>query len=259
LLVDTHCHLNLHQFDADGTDVIARAVAAGVKQIVVPGTDLASSRQAVALADRYPQVLAAVGVHPNDAQAFGASDLDELRQLAALPKVVALGEIGLDLYWQIVPLAQQRRAFEAQLQLAADLDKPAIVHDRQAHAEVWEVLKANRPPAGAVLHAFSGDQALAEAAAADGFYLGVDGPLTYKNSRALQAIFAAVPLEHILLETDAPYLTPQPHRGQRNEPAYVRYVAEKLAALRQLTFDEVAQTTTANAARFFQQPLAAQS
>jgi TatD DNase family protein len=254
LFVDTHCHLNLPQFDADRAEAVARAVAAGVKRVVVPGTDLASSRQAVALAEKHPEVFAAVGVHPNDAQTLGASDLDELRQLAALPKVVAIGEIGLDLYWKSVPLTQQRWALEAQLQLAADLDKPAIVHDREAHAEVWEALAANRPPAGAVLHAFSGDLALAEAAVAEGFYLGIDGPLTYKNSHALQAIFAAVPLASILLETDAPYLTPQAHRGQRNEPAYVRYVAEKLAAIRQLAVEEVALATTANAARFFRWP-----
>jgi TatD DNase family protein len=131
------------------------------------------------------------------------------------------------------------------------LSKPAIVHDREAHAAVLEALRANRPPAGAVLHAFSGDSAMAEAAVAEGFYLGVDGPLTYKNSQGLRAIFAAASLERILLETDAPYLTPQPRRGQRNEPAYVCAVAEKLAEIRDLKLEEVAQATTANAARLF--------
>jgi TatD DNase family protein len=249
--VDTHCHLNLPQFDADGAEVVARALAAGVTQMIVPGADLPTSRRAVALAEQSPAIWAAVGVHPNDALGFDARALAELRGLAAHPRVVAIGEIGLDLYWKTVPLEQQQAAFVAQLQLAAELGKPVIVHDREAHAAVWEVLRTYRPPMGGVLHAFSGDSALAEAAVAGGFYLGVDGPLTYKNSHALRAIFAAVPLERILLETDAPYLTPQPHRGQRNEPAYVRLVAEKLAEIRHLEISEVAQVTTANAARLF--------
>jgi len=222
----------------------------------VPGADLPTSRRAVALAEQYPGVWAAVGVHPNDAAGFGEGDLAELRRLAAHPRVAAIGEIGLDLYWKTLPLEQQQAAFIAQLELAAEAGKPVIVHDREAHAAVMETLRAHRPPAGGVLHAFSGDSALAGAAVADGLYLGVDGPLTYKNSQALRAIFAAVPLERILIETDAPYLTPQPHRGRRNEPAYVRYVAEKLAEVRQMTLEEVAQATSANAARLFPPVLA---
>ena len=254
-LVDTHCHLNLPHFDADGDQVIARARAAGVTRVIVPGADLPTSRRAVALAEQYPAVWAAVGVHPNDAAGFGPGDLAELGQLAAHPRVVAIGEIGLDLYWKTLPLEQQQAAFIAQLQLAAELGKPVIVHDREAHAAVMEALRAHRPPAGGVLHAFSGDDAMAQAAVADGFYLGVDGPLTYKNSQALRAIFAAVPLECILLETDAPYLTPRPYRGRRNEPAYVRYVAETLAEIRHMTLEEVALATTASAARLFPQVL----
>jgi TatD DNase family protein len=248
---DTHCHLNLPEFVADLDQVVARAAAAGVGQMVVPGTDVAGSRRAVALAERYPEVFAAVGVHPNEAQTFGPEDLAELRTLAAHPKVVAVGEIGIDLYWQTVPLQQQQQAFEAQLRLAADCGKPAIVHDRNAHAETFEILRAHRPPRGAVLHAFSGDLALAEAALAEGFYLGVDGPLTYKNSARLRQVFTAAPLERILIETDAPYLTPQAQRGRRNEPAFVRYVAEKLAEIRQAALEDAAQVTTANAARLF--------
>jgi TatD DNase family protein len=251
ILVDTHCHLNLPHFDADCDEVVARALAAGVTQVIVPGTDLPTSRRAVTLAEHYPAVWAAVGVHPNDAVSFSPGDLAELRALAAHPRVVAIGEIGLDLYWKTLPLEQQRAVFIAQLQLAAELGKPVIVHDREAHAAVMEALRAHRPPAGAVLHAFSGDGAMAKAAAADEFYLGVDGPLTYKNNQALRAIFAAVPLERILLETDAPYLTPRPYRGRRNEPAYVRHVAETLAEIRHMTLEEVAQATTANAARLF--------
>ena len=249
--VDTHCHLNLEHFAADAGEVIARALEAGVTQMIVPGTDVATSRRAVALAEQYPGVWAAVGVHPSEAAGFSAEALAEVRRLVAHPRVVAIGEIGLDLYWKTVPLEQQQAAFVAQVQLAAESGKPVIVHDREAHAEVLEVLRNHRPPAGGVLHAFSGDEAMAAAAVAEGWYLGVDGPLTYKNSRALQAIFAAAPLERILLETDAPYLTPHPHRGRRNEPAYVRYVGEKLAEIRQVKAEEAARATTENAAHLF--------
>jgi TatD DNase family protein len=249
MLVDTHCHLDLPHFDADREAVMARAREAGVGRILIPGTDLASSHRAVALADAHAEVFAAVGVHPNAAGAFGPADLGELRQLARSRKVVAVGEIGIDLYWKSVPLADQRRAFRAQIDLASELEKPVIVHDRDAHEEVLDVLREARPGAGAVLHAFSGDLAMAEAAVGLGFHLGVDGPLTYKKSDGLRAVFAAVPLDRILVETDAPYLTPQARRGQRNEPAYVRHVAEKLAEIRRLTLEEIAQATTAKAAR----------
>lgn len=249
LFVDTHCHLDLPQFDADREVVIARARAAGVGRIVVPGTDLASSRRAVALAETHPEIFAAVGVHPNSTAGFGARELKELSELGRSKKVVGIGEIGIDLYWKTVPLAEQQRAFRAQIELAAELEKPVIVHDREAHAEVLEILREAQPRSGAVLHSFSGD--MAEAALALGFHLGVDGPLTYKKNDALRAIFAAIPLDRIVIETDAPYLTPQAQRGQRNEPAYVRYVAEKLAEIRGETVEEIGNATTANAARLF--------
>lgn len=251
LLTDTHCHLDLSPFDADRDEVVARARAAGVGRIIVPGIDLDSSRRAVDLAERYPEVYAAVGVHPRGAAGFDAAALAKLRRLAAEPKVVAIGEIGIDLYWKTVPLVEQQAAFRAQLDLAAELGKPVIVHDRDAHAEVLAGLRARLPPAGAVLHSFSGDRAVAEAAVPLGLYLGVDGPLTYKKNDELRAVFAAVPLARVLIETDAPYLPPQPRRGKRNEPAYVRYVAEQLAEVRGLTLDQIAEATTANAARLF--------
>jgi len=266
LLVDTHCHLDFPHFDDDREAVIARAREAGVGWIVVPGTDLASSRRAVALAEQHPEVFAAVGVHPNSTGGFGAEALRELRGLARSQKVVGIGEVGIDLYWKSVPLEQQRAAFRAQIELAVELEKPVIVHDREAHAEVMAVLRNVLPPipgakrrgsaTGVVLHSFSGDRAMVEAALACGFYLGVDGPLTYKKNDALRAIFAAAPLDRVLVETDAPYLTPQEHRGQRNEPAYVRYVAEKLAEIRGETVEQIGRETTDNAARLFRWELA---
>lgn len=251
MYVDTHCHLDFEQFDADREAVLERARAAGVKRLVIPGVDLAACRRAVALAERYPDVYAAVGLHPNDAGEFSPAALAELRNLANHPKVVGIGEIGIDLYWRKLSLTEQESVFRAQLRLADEAGKPVIVHDRDAHAEVLAVLQSQRPAAGVVLHAFSGDQRMAEAALALGCYLGVDGPLTYKKNEALRAIFAAAPLDRILIETDAPYLTPQPWRGQRNEPAYVRAVAEKLAEIKSISVELAADVTTQNAASFF--------
>jgi TatD DNase family protein len=251
MLVDTHCHLDFEQFDADREAVVERARAAGVGVIVVPATDLASSRRAVALADAHPEVRAAVGVHPNSAHDFSDDTLRELRDLARHPKVDAVGEIGIDSYWQTVPIEKQRRAFQAQLELAAEVERPVIVHDRDAHAEVMALLRRHAPPAGVVLHAFSGGAAMADDAVAAGYYLGVDGPLTYPKNDGLRALMAGVRADRLLIETDAPYLTPQPRRGRRNEPAFVRYVAEKLAEVRQAPLAEIERETTANAARLF--------
>jgi TatD DNase family protein len=251
MLADTHCHLDYAQFDADRAAVMERARAAGVWRVLVPGTDLNSSRRAIALAEAYPEVRAAVGVHPTSTGDFSSEMMAELRDLAQHPKVDAIGEIGIDLYWKIVPLITQQQALAAQLELAASLGKPVIIHDRDAHAEVMAALRGAAPTAGVVLHSFSGDAAMASAAVEAGYYLGVDGPLTYKKNDGLRAIFAATPLERILIETDAPYLPPQPWRGKRNEPAYVQAVAARLAEIRDLPLEAVAAATSANAARLF--------
>jgi len=251
MLADTHCHLDYAQFDGDRAAVMERARAAGVWRVLVPGTDLHSSRRAIALAEEYPEVRAAVGVHPTSTGDFSSETEAELRDLAQHPKVDAIGEIGIDLYWQIVPFITQQRALDAQLDLAASLGKPVIIHDRDAHAEVMAALRGPAPKAGVVLHAFSGDAAMARAAVEAGYYLGVDGPLTYKKNDGLRAIFAAAPLERILIETDAPYLPPQAWRGKRNEPAYVQAVAAKLAEIREQPLEAVAAATSANAARLF--------
>jgi len=250
-LVDTHCHLDFEQFDPDREAVLERAAAAGVGRIVIPGVDLAACRRAVALAERYPQVYALVGLHPNSADELTPDGLAEIRSLTKHPKVVGIGEIGIDLYWRKLSLMEQEAAFRTQLALADEAGLPVVVHDREAHAEVLAVLREARPAAGVALHAFSGDRAMAEAALELGCWLGVDGPLTYKKNDALRALFAAAPLDRVLIETDAPYLTPQARRGKRNEPAYVRYVAEKLAEIRGIALETAAEATTGNAARFF--------
>ncbi len=262
-LVDTHCHLDLAQFDEDRDQVVARAVAVGVDLIVNPGIDLDHSRAAIALAERYDGVYAAVGVHPTSSAGFDPATLEALRRLAAHPKVVAIGEIGLDYYWQDVAPAVQAKAFEAQLALAAELGLPVIIHNREASDEVARMLRswvqsadflasplAQRPVAG-VLHAFSGDAALAQEAYNWNFVLSLGGPVTFKNARELHALVPQLDPLRLMLETDAPYLTPHPHRGTRNEPAYIPLMLEQLAALFVMSPEALAGASTRLALRFF--------
>lgn len=255
-LIDTHLHLDFDAFDDDREAVIERALAAGVQRMITIGINRETCRRAVALAEQYAPVYAAVGIHPNDATEWDSETERELRELARHPKVVAIGEIGLDYYWERVPHDVQARVFRAQLALASELGLPVIIHDRDAHADVLNILRewvesGRAPTPPGVLHCFSGDQAMAEEALALGFYLGVDGPVTFKNARALQALVAQLPLDRLLIETDAPFLTPHPYRGKRNEPAYVRFVAEKIAELQNCTFETVAHQTTRNAETLF--------
>jgi TatD DNase family protein len=261
-LVDTHAHLDSPRFDADRHAVIRRATAAGVVAIVTIGADLVSSQRAVELSGQYSAIYAAVGIHPHDARKLDGTTISHLRDLAQGSKVVAIGEIGLDFYRDLSPRDTQRRAFQAQLAWAAKLGKPVIIHDRDAHDEIMEVLAgwvaglrhsplATRP---GVLHTFSGDLSMAERAIDLGFYISISGPVTYKNARQLPEIIRALPLDRLLVETDCPFLTPHPHRGKRNEPAYVRLVAEQIAKLRSMPFDELAMATTANARRLFDLP-----
>lgn len=260
MFIDTHCHLDFHQFDADRDDVVARAAAAGVTIIVNPATDLDSSRRAIALADRYDGVYAQVGVHPNDAADFGPSTLAELRTLAAHPKVVAIGEIGLDYYWDKTPKAQQQAAFEAQLELAAELDLPVVIHCRDAQADVRDTMRRWVPGAQmrrgpdailGVYHAYSGDLEMAQEAAGWQVVLSLGGPVTFQNARDLHALVSQLPLDQIMLETDAPYLTPHPHRGKRNEPAYIPLICQAIAGLLKIDITEMADSASDLASRTF--------
>lgn len=259
MLVDTHAHLDYSKFDGDRPAVLARAQAAGVGTIVTIGVNLPSSERAVALAEAHDGVYATVGMHPHHAKALDGQALARLRELGRHEKVVAVGEIGLDFYRNLSPREVQRRAFQAQLAWAGHLGKPVVIHDRDAHDEIMEVLadwaeqQRGSPLEGrlGVLHTFSGDLAMAERALALGFYLSVAGPLTYPSSDQLSEVVRAVPMERLLVETDCPFLPPHPHRGQRNEPAYVRLVAERLAVLKDRPLEEIAEATTANARRLF--------
>ncbi len=254
-LVDAHAHLDFDAFDGDRARVLDRAWAAGLVAIVNAGADLPSSRAGVELAQTHARIFAAVGVHPHDAKGLTASALAELEALARAPRVVAIGEIGLDFYRDLSPRPAQRQAFEAQLDLAARLRKPIIVHDRDAHGEVMAILRGwagTLPlPEKGVLHCFSGSLEMALEAVELGFLISIAGPITYANARKLPEIAAALPLDKLLIETDCPFLAPHPHRGKRNEPAYVALVAEAVARARGLPVAEVARATTANAARLF--------
>jgi TatD DNase family protein len=268
VLTDTHCHLNFDSFDADREAVVVRAQSEGVARILNPAIDLETSRAAVALAEQYPAVYAAVGVHPNDSTGWQATWLDELRALARHPKVVAIGEIGLDDYWDAAPFDHQQRVFQQQLDLAAELGLPVVVHvrdkqppggpaienviamltDWQNGLELGGSPLAQRP---GVLHSFSGDLAAAQRAVAAHFLIGITGPVTFKKADTLREVVAGLPAEVLLIETDAPFLTPHPYRGQRNEPAYVRFVAEKIAAVRQIELQTLAPILSANSERLF--------
>ncbi len=238
-------------FDADREAVLDRAREAGVGRIMVPGVDLPSSRRAVKLAEAHPEVFAAVGFHPHDADKLGEKELKELRELAAHPKVKAIGEIGLDYYRDHSPRNVQRAAFRQQLDLAAELDLPVIIHNREAYADVMAALSEWNGKRRGVLHSYSGDRTQMSAALELGFFLGLTGPITFPKADEMRAVAASAPLDKLLIETDAPYLTPSPHRGRRNEPAYVRYVAQKLADARGENLDTVITQTCANAAMLF--------
>jgi TatD DNase family protein len=252
LLIDTHAHLDSGQFAADLDAVIARAGDNGISHILTIGCDLASSRASVDIAAAHPTVYAAVGIHPHDAGEADATGLEELRRLAGAPKVVAIGEIGLDFYRDRSPREVQRQSFRRQLCLAREVGLPVIVHDREAHAEVLQILREERASeVGGVLHCFSGDLAMARACIELGFYISFPGTITYPKNDAAREVVRALPVDQILVETDCPYLAPQAYRGRRNEPAFVRHTAEAIAAIKGLTVEDIARITTLNAFNLF--------
>jgi TatD DNase family protein len=249
-LIDTHAHLDDRAFDKDRAAVIAGLFAADIGGITV-GADLASSCEAVRLAERHRGIWATVGVHPHDARTVMPSVLRELEDLAKNPRVVAIGEIGLDYYRDLSPRDVQRSVFAAQLELARKLRLPVVLHNRESTDDLVAILREGGSAHAGVVHSFLGDLALAETFLDLGFHLGVGGPITYPANGALRDAVRRVPLERVVLETDCPYLTPVPHRGKRNEPAHVEFVAAEVARLRGISIDEVARQTTANALALF--------
>jgi len=253
-LFDTHCHLDVEAFNGDRGAAFKRAHAAGVTAFLNPAFDLASSQRAAALAGQRPDVWAAVGVHPNDAGELDDAVLASLEALLAQPRVVAVGEIGLDYHWNRHPVDVAKAAFVRQIALARAHGVPVIIHCRDAMADALDVLVAENSGPGAVpvlLHAFSGDADQAREAIRRGYWLGIGGPLTYPRAETLRAIAQDAPLERLVLETDSPYLTPDPWRGRRNEPRHVADVAARLAVIRGIDLAEVAAATTQNAHSLF--------
>lgn len=250
-IFDTHAHYDDSRFDGDRDAVLAALPEAGVELVLDPGCDLPSSRAAAALAERYGHVYAAAGIHPENCAGFQDADLAALRQLLAQPKVAAIGEIGLDYYWaENPPRDFQQMVFRKQLALAEELDLPVIVHDREAHGDSLSIIR-EFPAVTGVFHCFSGSPEMAEELLKRGWYLGFDGPITYKNARRAPEVAAITPLERMVVETDAPYLSPVPVRGRRNDSRYLPHVIAKLADWKGVTPEEMTRITCENGKRLF--------
>ena len=247
---DTHAHYDASAFDKDRERVLSAMPAADVAYIIDPGCDGASSLDAVRLAERWPFIYAAVGWQPEEWKSWDEDSLSLVRELAGHKKVVAIGEIGLDYYWDKEHKALQKRMFAAQLALARELSLPVIVHDREAHADCIETIDLY-PEVKGVFHCFSGSAEMAAELIKRGWYLGFDGPITYKNNQKAAEVLTVCPLDRILIETDSPYLTPVPHRGERNDSTLLPYIADKVAEVKGLTREQAAAITCENGRRLF--------
>lgn len=251
MLFDTHAHYDAEQFDQDRDQVLSGLPDRGVSLVVDPGCDLPSSQKAVELTERYPFLYAAVGYHPESCGPYQERDLDELRRMAAHPKVVAIGEIGLDYYWDENPPRQlQQKVFRDQMALARELDLPVIVHDREAHGDSLAIVK-EFPEVRGVFHCYSGSVEMAKELVRLGWMISFTGVLTYKNARKTVEVAQAIPIERLMIETDSPYMAPVPHRGKRNDSGYVVHVCERLAEIKGISTEECARITRENGMRFF--------
>lgn len=252
MLTDSHAHLDMGAFDEDREKVIQRAFESGIARIITVGIDLESSIRALDLANNYPAVFATVGYHPHNADECSGEALKSLADLTASPKIVAWGEIGLDFFRGYSSVENQVEIFEKQLTMARDLDIPVIIHDREAHDQVFSTLrKMGKGEKKGVIHCFSGDVELAVSLIDLGYYISIPGTVTYKNASVVKEVAASIPMERMLVETDAPFLAPVPRRGKRNEPAFVEYTAREIARLRNIDFEEVALQTSKNAEDLF--------
>jgi TatD DNase family protein len=252
MLIDTHVHLNADQFEEDVDEVIERARESGVQEMVVVGFDTKTINIAMELVEKYDFLYAAVGWHPVDAVDCDDEKLAWIEELAAHPKVVAIGETGLDYHWDKSPRDVQKDVFRKQIALAKKVGLPVIIHDREAHEDIVEVLREEKAEEiGGIMHCFQGDIEMAEACLDMNFYISFGGPVTFKNAKLPKEVAKTIPRDRLLVETDAPFLAPHPYRGKRNEPAYVKLVAEQLAELRGESYEETAALTTENARRLF--------
>ena len=251
MFIDSHAHIQLDRFDSDRSLVIERAKNSQVSIILVVGFDISTSHLAVELADRYDHIYATVGLHPHDAKRFTRQTLRENALLAEHPKVVALGEMGLDYHRNLSPKSVQKRVFEEQLDLATQLDLPIVVHNRNAFDDILSILENHSQLTGGVLHCFSENTKSMDRVIDVGFHIGIGGPITYKKSQDLKQVVKVMPADSFLIETDCPWLAPQLRRGKRNEPAYITEIATKIAELRQVTIESVGQTSSQNFRKLF--------
>lgn len=255
MFIDSHAHLDMEAFEGDLQETLDRALQGGIRQIISIGVDLSSSRKALELAHKYDFIYATTGYHPHNAAALSPDALEALASMVSDPKVVAWGEIGLDFFRRYSRPDTQRKAFVEQLEVARDLHLPVVIHDRDAHAELLQVLRETE--AGehkGVIHCFSGDLELAMTLIEMGYFIAIPGTVTYKNADTVQQVASRIPLERMLLETDAPFLAPLPKRGRRNEPLFLTYTASKIAQLRGIDVNDVARRTSENARDLFNLP-----
>jgi len=255
MLIDSHAHLDMRHFERDRQRILERALKGGITHIITVGTDLSSSMKGLDLAHRYDYVFSSVGYHPHNASGMDQQNLKKLTELASEPKIVAWGEIGLDFFRRLSPPQQQIEAFERQLDMAARFSLPVIIHDREAHSELLAVLrKKEKGDRKGVIHCYSGDYDLAMTFIEMGYFISIPGIVTYQKAYQLRDVAARIPVDYMLLETDAPFLAPVPERGKRNEPFFITYTAQEIARLRGVDFQELARRTSENAKRLFNLP-----
>ncbi len=252
MLFDSHAHLNDERFHKDRDEIIKRAKESGISYIMNPGADFESSVSAVELANKYDMIYAAVGIHPHDAKTLDDMTLQLIKGMTKKPKVMAIGEIGLDYHYDHSPREVQKKWFREQIRLAKEVNLPIIIHDREANNDVMNILKEERAfDTGVLMHCYSGSAELAKQYVKLGAFISIAGPITFKNARKTVEVVKEIPLDYMMIETDSPYLTPVPFRGKRNESSYVRFVAEKIAEIKNISLEEVASRTTENAKKFF--------
>ena len=248
MLIDTHTHIDMENFADRFDEVMQTAKDYGVEKVVIPGVEPSGFDRIIKLCEEYPDVYGAVGVHPEELNSYNEEAENKIKELLKHKKIIAVGEIGLDYYWDKSQIEKQKEIFERQILIAKQAQKPILVHDREAHLDSFEILKkSNAAEIGVVMHCFSGSPEFAQQCINEGFYIAIGGVVTFKNAKKVKEVAKNVPLDKLLLETDAPYMTPVPFRGKENQPAYVKFVAEEIAQLRGVSFEEIAEATTANA------------
>lgn len=251
-LIDSHAHLDDDRFDSDRTEIINKLMANGIEMVLNPGADLATSKKAVKLAEEYSFIYAAVGCHPHDSKYMNEETMNIFRELSKNKKVIAIGEIGLDYYYDNSDRETQKKWFREQIKLANELDMPYIVHDRDAHEDLFRIMKEEaKSNTRGILHCYSGSVEMAKEFIKLGFYISLAGPVTFKKAKTPKMVAKEIPLDKLLIETDSPYLTPEPYRGKRNEPMFVKYVAEEIANIRNVSLDVIAESTNKNFRKLF--------